>query len=101
LSALGADFAAAPIRPATRWTCVDQTRTVELGTRTVRYFNLGFELLGHALARAAGTTYAELADDRVVAPLGLDSMYVPTLPSELRATALAGTGRHGDRRATG
>ena len=77
---------------------LDQTRTVELGKHKARYSNLGFELLGHALARAAGTTYAELADDRVFAPLGLDSMYVPTLPSELRATALTGTGRYRDHR---
>ena len=32
------------------------------------------------------------------APLGLDSMYVPATPSELRATALAGTGGYRDRR---
>lgn len=77
---------------------LEQTRTVELGKDTARYSNLGFELLGHALARAAGTTYAELAAERVFAPLGLDSMYVPATPSELRATALTGTGRYGDHR---
>jgi CubicO group peptidase (beta-lactamase class C family) len=75
-----------------------QTRTVELGKPKARYSNLGFELLGHALARAAGTTYAELVGDRVFAPLGLDSMCVPATPSELRATALTGTGRYGDHR---
>lgn len=77
---------------------LEQTRTVELGRPTARYSNLGFELLGHALARAAGTTYAELAGARVFAPLGLDSMYVPAAPGELRATALTGTGRYGDHR---
>jgi CubicO group peptidase (beta-lactamase class C family) len=77
---------------------LEQTRTVELGKSKARYSNLGFELLGHALARAADTTYAELAGDRVFAPLGLDSMYVPATSSELRATALTGTGRYGDHR---
>jgi CubicO group peptidase (beta-lactamase class C family) len=75
-----------------------QTRTVELGKPKARYSNLGFELLGHALARAACTTYAELAGDKVFAPLGLDSMYVPVTSRELRATALTGTGRYGDHR---
>lgn len=75
-----------------------QTRTVELGKPKARYSNLGFELLGHALACAAGTTYPELARDRVFAPLGLDSMHVPVTPSELRATALTGTGRYGAHR---
>lgn len=77
---------------------LEQTRSVELGSHRARYSNLGFELLGHALARAAGTTYAELARDRVFAPLGLDSMYVPARSNELRATALTGTGRYGDHR---
>jgi len=77
---------------------LEQTRTVELGKPRTRYSNLGFELLGHALARAGGTTYAELARERVFAPLGLDSMYVPATPSELRATALTGTGRYRDNR---
>lgn len=77
---------------------LDQTRTVELGKPKARYSNLGFELLGHALARAAGITYAELVNARVFAPMGLESMYVPATPSELRATALTGTGRYGDHR---
>jgi CubicO group peptidase (beta-lactamase class C family) len=77
---------------------LDQTRTVELGKAKASYSNLGFELLGHALARAAGTTYAELAGARVVAPLGLHSMYVPATSGELRGTALTGTGRSGHPR---
>ena len=77
---------------------LEQTRAVELGKSKPRYSNLGFELLGHALADAGGTTYAALARDRVFASLGLDSMYVPATPSELRATALTGTGRYRDHR---
>lgn len=36
------------------------------------YSNLGFGLLGHALARAAGTSYVDLVRDRILAPLGMD-----------------------------
>ena len=35
------------------------------------YSNYGYGLLGHALARAAGTTYAELLRTRITEPLGL------------------------------
>jgi serine-type D-Ala-D-Ala carboxypeptidase/endopeptidase len=35
------------------------------------YSNYGYGLLGHALARAAGTTYAELPRTRIAEPLGL------------------------------
>jgi D-alanyl-D-alanine-carboxypeptidase/D-alanyl-D-alanine-endopeptidase len=44
--------------------------TVVRNTR-YEYSNLGFGLLGHALARQAGKTYAELLDQRVLQPLGL------------------------------
>ena len=37
-----------------------------------RYSNLGFAVLGHALAFAAGDTYEQLVVDRVCRPLGLD-----------------------------
>jgi serine-type D-Ala-D-Ala carboxypeptidase/endopeptidase len=36
------------------------------------YSNLGFGLLGHALARAAGVSYRELLRQRVLEPLGMD-----------------------------
>lgn len=35
------------------------------------YSNLGGGLLGHALARAAGTTYDQLARERILKPLGM------------------------------
>lgn len=43
----------------------------EPGTQA-EYSNLGFGLLGHALARAAGTTYPELLRERILKPLGMD-----------------------------
>ena len=47
------------------------TGRTRLRRRRPRYSNLGFMLLGHALAAAAGTTYAALLRDRVTAPLGM------------------------------
>lgn len=38
-----------------------------------KYSNIGFQLLGHALALAAGTTYTELHRQRILVPLGMDS----------------------------
>lgn len=38
---------------------------------TAAYSNVGVGLLGHALGHRAGTTYAALATDRVLTPLGL------------------------------
>ncbi|MCC3265266.1 serine hydrolase domain-containing protein [Arthrobacter gengyunqii] len=40
-----------------------QTRTVRVGTPRPRYSNLGFQLLGHAVAKAAGNSYAQLLQD--------------------------------------
>ena len=45
--------------------------TREPGTHT-EYSNLGFGLLGHALARAAGTTYTALLRERILDPLGMN-----------------------------
>lgn len=72
-----------------------QTRTVRLGRARPRYANLGFELLGHALAAAAGSTYAALVEARVAAPLGLRSVFVPATAAELRATSVVGRSRSG------
>jgi len=73
-----------------------QARSVaKLGKARVSYSNLGFELLGHALAGAAGTTYAELVRTRITEPLGLRDTYVPASPDELRPGALIGRSRRG------
>nr|BFE50687.1 hypothetical protein GCM10017745_41140 [Saccharothrix mutabilis subsp. capreolus] len=40
-----------------------QARTVRPGPPRPRYSNLGFQLLGHALAAAAGTPFATLVHD--------------------------------------
>ena len=70
-------------------------RAVEPGAPRPRYSNLGFELLGHAVAAAAGTSYAELLRARVAGPLGLDPFYVPAASGDLRPGALLGRSRRG------
>jgi CubicO group peptidase (beta-lactamase class C family) len=74
---------------------LEQARAVRrLGTRP-RYSNLGYELLGHAIAAGAGTGYRELVAARLCGPLALDSVYMPATPGELRPGALTGTSRRG------
>ena len=46
---------------------------------TARYSNFGVALLGHALARAAGRSYADLIAERILQPLGLRETAVATL----------------------
>ena len=45
------------------------------------YANLGFGLLGHALALRAGMSYEELVVSRICAPLGMDSTAITLSPS--------------------
>ncbi len=45
------------------------------------YSNLGFGLLGHALALRAGRPYEELVVSRICAPLGLDDTRITLTPS--------------------
>jgi serine-type D-Ala-D-Ala carboxypeptidase/endopeptidase len=53
------------------------------------YSNLGTGLLGHALSRAAGTTYEEALRTRVLEPLGLRSTAI-TLDNALRSRMAQG-----------
>lgn len=74
---------------------LDAARTVVPGAPRTRYSNLGFELLGHAVAAAAGTSYADLVRVRVAEPLDLGTFYVPATPADLRPGALLGRSRRG------
>lgn len=80
-------------------TLLGQARETRVGRPTPRYSNFGFELLGHALAHAAGTTYSDLVKQRIVEPLGLSTLYAPARLEELRSTALIGRSRRGRPRA--
>ncbi len=53
------------------------------------YSNLGYGLLGHALARRAGSGFEELVRARICVPLGLDSTAV-TLDASMRARRAIG-----------
>jgi len=77
---------------------LEQARDVELSTSKPSYSNFGFELLGHAVATAAGTNFAELVRSRLTAPLGMHSTYTPAQPSELSPAALSGRSRRGRAR---
>ncbi len=70
-------------------------RDTPAGRRRAQYSNLGFMLLGHALAAAAGTTYAGLLRDRLTGPLGMVATSVPATPDELGAAAVHGRSARG------
>lgn len=72
-----------------------QARGVRIGKPRARYSNFGFELLGHAIAHAAGTSYCDLVHKRVAEPLGLSVFYTPSNPDELLPGALVGRSRSG------
>ncbi|HSO91588.1 MAG TPA: serine hydrolase domain-containing protein [Arthrobacter sp.] len=74
---------------------LEQARAVRLQAPRPRYSNLGFELLGHAIAAGAGMSFRELVTARLCGPLALGSVYMPATPGELRPAALAGTSRRG------
>ena len=77
---------------------LEQTRRVRPGAPRARYSKLGFQLLGHGVAAAAGLTYPQLLEERLAAVLGLPSVYVPAGPVELRPTALVGRSSRGRSR---
>ena len=74
---------------------LEQAARVKLGRPRPAYSNLGFELLGHAIAAAAGTTYRDLVAARLARPLDLPSVYAPRSAGELRPGALRGTSTRG------
>lgn len=72
---------------------VRRTRLVDPGTSA--YSNLGFQLLGHALAAAAGSSFADLVSRRIAEPLGLRSLRVPAHRSDIGPHDVVGRSRHG------
>lgn len=61
------------------------------------YSNLGFELLGAALAAAADQPYPELLTARILRPLGMSDTLAPTSPDQLAARDLIGETTSGRR----
>jgi CubicO group peptidase (beta-lactamase class C family) len=74
---------------------------VQLGDVKVRaggrasYSNLGFQLLGHAVASATQASYADVVSERIARPLGLTDTYVATSADRLRAGAVTARNRRG------
>lgn len=60
-----------------------------------KYSNIGFELLGHAIAAAAESSYRDLVRDRLAQPLELDPFYVPHFSDELTPLSVHGTSKRG------
>lgn len=59
------------------------------------YSNFGFGALGIALAEATGVSYPQLVQQRLVEPLGLESLYVPESEDELTDRDVQGRDRQG------
>ena len=77
-----------------RWTWLTKQRLLTRPGTDALYSNVGFDLLGDALACAANKTYAQLLNERIVRPLGLrDTTLTPS--SEQCARLLRGTGDEG------
>ncbi|MDN4479881.1 serine hydrolase domain-containing protein [Demequina muriae] len=74
---------------------LDEAADVRLGKPRFVYSNLGFALLGAALARTAGTSYERLLLARVAEPLGMTGVSVPSTPRCLGPTALTGRSKGG------
>ncbi len=74
---------------------VAAARRVDVGPPRARYSNLGFMLLGHALAAAADRRYVDLLRDRITGPLGMGSTTAPASTDELDARDVAGRSRYG------
>lgn len=64
-------------------------------TRRPSYSNLGFELLGHAVAAGVGSSYPALLRERIAEPLGLASFGVAANPAELGEHDLLGRSARG------
>lgn len=74
---------------------LDEAADLRLHKPRFAYSNLGFELLGAALARTAGTSYEHLVRTRIAEPLGMAGLSVPTSPSCLSETSLRGRSKGG------
>ncbi|WP_293782101.1 serine hydrolase [uncultured Aeromicrobium sp.] len=79
----------------TRDQVVEQVRAAKVGEKEPLYSNLGFAVLGHALAAALDTTYPQLVAERLAEPLGLSSFTVPPSAEQVGKNAVQGRDRAG------
>lgn len=59
------------------------------------YSNMGISVLGHALAAAAGTTYKQLEQNRLLTPLGMTNTILPETAANLPAGSPLGKKSNG------
>ncbi len=77
-----------------RWTWLPKQKLNTRPGTAALYSNVGFDLLGDALASAANVTYSQLLNERIVRPLGLhDTTLSPT--GEQCGRLLRGSGDEG------
>lgn len=70
---------------------ISHARKADLQTRgEVSYSNLGYALLGQALAAASGMDYAQMVRTRIFEPLGMTESSVPTTTQHLPKNAPTG-----------
>ncbi|MFN3865599.1 MAG: serine hydrolase domain-containing protein [Demequina sp.] len=74
---------------------LDAAADVRLRKARFVYSNLGFQLLGAALARTAGTSYEQLLRTRIAEPLGMTGVSVPSSAGCLGPSALTGRSKGG------
>lgn len=100
LSAIGTQFTAGDPYRFDLAALLAQTRAATLADPAeFAYSNLGFALLGQALAAAADTTYSGLVTERVFGSLDMADSFVPTTTADLLSTSPSGftaTGRAAD-----
>jgi D-alanyl-D-alanine-carboxypeptidase/D-alanyl-D-alanine-endopeptidase len=79
---------------AFRWEWLPRQRLISTPGTAALYSNVGFDLLGDALARAANKPYAQLLNERMVRPLGLRDTTLSPSPEQC-ARLLVGASEQG------
>jgi D-alanyl-D-alanine-carboxypeptidase/D-alanyl-D-alanine-endopeptidase len=79
---------------AFRWTWLPERRLLARPGTAASYSNVGFDLLGDALASAANKPYAQLLEERIVRPLGLHDTTLTPSPEQC-TRLLLGAGDEG------
>ncbi|MBB3038175.1 serine hydrolase domain-containing protein [Hoyosella altamirensis] len=74
---------------------LEQVRTIDPDMPPETYSNLGFEVLGAALAAAAGQDYPDLVTERILTPAGMTRATVPTSMDDLDRKDLPGEDQAG------
>lgn len=75
---------------AFRWTWLPDRRLLARPGTVASYSNVGFDLLGDALASAANKPYAQLLEERIVRPLGLHETTLTPSPDQCSRLLLGG-----------